>query len=112
MQTLNKRMSNGVIYLTSEKKEKYVNAAQALLAMQALQFVMVMSGYLTTSHISTKSGSIELCVHLENQLLPLVSAGYFYTWKEITSHQYWDPYQKEVDRVRCVTYYFEFKKEK
>lgn len=111
MQTLNKRMSNGVIYLTSEKKEKYVNAAQALLAMQALQFVIVMSDYMTTSHIRMKSGTIELCVHLENLLLPPVLAGYGFTWKEITSHRFWDPYSKKTCRVRCVTYYFEFKKE-
>lgn len=112
MQTLNKRMSNGVIYLTSEKKEKYFNAAQALLAMQALQFVMVMSDYLTTSHIRMKSGNIELCVHLGNQSLPQVPTGYGYTRKEITSHRYWDMYLKKMCRVRCVTYYFDFKKEK
>lgn len=112
MQTLNKRMSNGVIYLTSEKKEKYVNAAQALLAMQALQFVMVMSDYMTTSHIRMKSGTIELCVHFENQSLPRVPAGNGFTWKQITSHGYWDTYTKKPCRVRCVTYYFEFKNEK
>lgn len=112
MQTFKKEMSNGTIYLTSEKRNKFINAANALLAMQAAQFVMVMSDYLTTSHINITNGIIELSVHFEGKPFPKLPNGYGYTWSETTSHYYWNDYSKEVRRCRVKRLVFEFENEK
>ena len=98
-----KRTSNPfAIELVSEKKEKYINDVSAMLAANALSFVMARQGFLTCTRLDKENKCFEVCVHFDLQHIPVVPKGYFFTWRSITSSQ--SSYSGE--RVRCITYYF------
>ena len=105
---MKKEVRNGTIYLTSEKKAPFINAAAALLAMQAIEFVAANMGYNTNSSIYLPHKRISLSVHFEGANLPQLPSGYKYTWREIKSHTYYSEYDKEEQRVRVITFYFEY----
>lgn len=107
---MKKERRYGVIHIESDKSEKFINAGQALMAMQALQYLVVFQGYLTTSTINIAQGRIELVVHLNDIHNPNIPLGYMYTWKDISSHEYWSNATNQIERIRCITYNFEFYK--
>lgn len=107
---MKKERMYGMIHIKSDKSEKFINAGQALMAMQALQFLLAFQGNLITSSINIDQGRIELTVHLNGIHNLNIPFGYMYTQKEITSHEYWSIATNQIERIRCISYYFEFDK--
>lgn len=105
---MKKEVRNGTIHLTSEKSAKFINAATALLAMQAIEFLAANMGYSTHSSIYLPHKRIELSIHFEGANLPQLPPGYKYSWRDITSHTYYSEYDKQETRVRVIDYYFEY----
>lgn len=105
---MKKEVRNGTIHLTSEKSEPFINAATALLAMQAIEFVAANMGYSTHSSIYLPHKRIELSIHFEGANLPQLPSGYKYTWRDITSHSFYSDTLREEVRVRVIDYYFEY----
>lgn len=105
---MKKEVRNGTIYMTSEKAAKFINAASALLAMQAIEFLAANMGYSTHSDICLPTNRIELTVHFEGANIPVLPQGYKYTWREISSHSYYSKWTGQEERVRVIHYYFEY----
>lgn len=102
------RKSNGVIYVTSDKNEKFINKNIAFMAMQMIQLYLFEKGYLVSTTMSSASNKIELTCYFDEKPFPAVPEGYHYTQRETTSHNYWSDFSKTYDRVRCCTYYFRY----
>lgn len=100
--------SNGVIYVTSDASEKFINKNMAFMAMQMIQLYLFEQGYLVTTSMNSGTNKIELTCHFDGKPFPTLPKGYLYTQRELTSHHYWSDYSKSYDRVRCCTFYFRF----
>ena len=99
-----KRISNPyAIELVSDRQEKYINDFSAISAANVLAFAMASQGFLTCTSFDPSNKTFEVCVHFDFQHIPVVPAGYSYTWRSITSSQ--SSYRD--DRVRCITYHFD-----
>lgn len=105
---MKKERRYGVNHVISEEQAKFVNAAAAVMAMQAIQMLFALQGYLATSSINLEHGKVELTIHFEGQPFPTLPQGYKYTTKEVTSHYYWSDADNQQSRVRCVEYTFKY----
>ena len=103
-----KENSNGRITITSDKDVKFINVNNALMAAQMMQLNMTQQGYLTTSMFDLNNKKIEVTVHFSDKAFPTIFNGYKSTWHEVTSSQYWSEHRKKMQRVRCLTFYFEY----
>lgn len=92
----------------SDKFYKFNDQSSAMRFCLKTQSYFATLGYLTTSTICTEYKTIEVIVHFEGKPYPSTPASMLYTYKEVTSHQYWSDYEGRQVRVRCVTYYFKY----
>lgn len=91
-----------MITIKKDLGDMFTTRAEAVLALQQLQFVMAMGEYpIVTTYISAYS--LELEVHFYNQM-PHLPNGYKASYKEVRS------YDKEDGRMRVKTFYFFYKK--
>lgn len=100
--------SVGQLFIRSDRNEKFINQFNAAAACQMMALNLITQGYLTTTYMSPQNKIFECCVHIENKPMPIVPKSYAYTWKEITSHKYFDKFDKKVYRIRCITFHFEY----
>lgn len=100
--------SAGTLFIESDRNEKFFNQASAAAACQVMALNLVTQGYLTTTFMDPDNKKFECCVHLESKQMPIVTKPYCFTWKEITSHSHFSEYDKTLNRIRCITYYFEY----
>lgn len=78
----------------------FATRAEAVLALQLLQFVFAMGGYrIVSSYIN--GYTLELEVHFDNQM-PQLPNGYKASRSEVRS------YDREDGRMRVKTFYFDF----
>lgn len=100
----------GVHHIDTDKQAEFLNAATAIMALQALQMLYTLQGYLTYSHINVSNGCVELTIYFEGKPFPKLPQGYLYTRREITSFTYWSNQCRKLERIRRVIFRFEFKK--
>lgn len=100
--------SAGALFIRSDRNEKFIDQFNAASACQIMALNMVTQGYLTTTYMSPENKTFECCVHIDSKQMPIVPKAYYFTWKEITSHNYFDKYDKTLNHIRCITYYFEY----
>ncbi len=105
---MKKSIENGVIYIESEKEQKYINAISAIAAAQCVQLNLALEGYLVTSTFNIENNRAEVTVHFDGKPIPKINQGTKPTKKTITSHQYWQEFTKSMVRVRCMDLTFEF----
>lgn len=105
---MKKERSIGVNRVTSDKYYKFNDQSSALRLCLITQSYFATLGYLTTSTLNTEYKKIEVTVHFEGKPYPSTPASMLYTFKELTSHQYWSDIEGRQVRVRCVTYYFSY----
>lgn len=109
IKTMRKFKNNaGVLTIQGDQKEKFHNQACALMSAQLMAIALVNEGYLVTTYLSSEVKKFEVSVHLEDKQMPKLSNNIKYTRKEITSHEYWSSYFKQVTRVRVITFYFTY----
>lgn len=104
---MRKERRHGTCYMKSERTEKFINEASALLAAQTMQTLLFTRGFVTTSNFSKFPKKMEVSVIFKNEL-PLVPKAYIASAKEISSHEYYDDYSMKVCRIRVITYYFTY----
>lgn len=102
-----KERKNGSIYMRSETNEKFINEAAALQAAQAMQTLLFTEGFSTYTSFYKGLKKLEVEAHFENNL-PIIPEGYKSSCKEITSHEYYQDFSKEVVRCRTITFYFKY----
>lgn len=105
---MKKEIRNGVIYIESEKEQKYISASAAIMAAQYTELYFAMEGYLVSSTYNLENNKVEVTVHFESKPYPKIYNGAKPTKKTITSHQYWQEFTKSMVRVRCMDLTFEF----
>lgn len=105
---MKKSKRNGVIYIESEKDQKYSNAISAISAAQWVELTLAFEGYLVSSTYNTENNRAEVTVHFNNKPYPKINKLPKPTKKTITSHQYWQEFTKSMVRVRCLDLTFEF----
>lgn len=88
--------------------KKFINAATAIMAMQAAQIYYALAGYVTTSSISLENGRCELTIHFDGKPYPTLPNGYLYSTKEITSHVFYSAICGGATRVRCLEFAYKF----
>lgn len=77
----------------------FATRAEAVLALQQLQFVFAMGGYkIVSTYISEYS--LELQVHFDKNM-PQMPTGYKASYSEVTSHP-----SKDGTRIRVKTFFF------
>ena len=105
---MKKSIKNGVIYIESEKEQKYISASAAIMAAQYTELYLAMEGYLVSSTYNVENEKVEVTVHFDGKPYPKIYKGAKPTKKTITSHQYWQEFSKSMVRVRCMTLTFKF----
>lgn len=106
--SMKKENINGRISIKSDREEKFINMNAAILAAQMMQLNMTQQGYLTASYFNPECKSLEVTVHFSEKAFPTIFTGYKSTWHEVTSHEFWSEVGKKIERVRCLTYHFEY----
>ena len=101
---------NGYKEVIGKESAPFVNAGTAILAMQAIQFVVAMQGYSSYGDINLENGKVELRVHLHNTIAPSIPQGYHFTQRRISSQHYYDNRKHIASELRVVTYIFKFNK--
>ena len=107
---MKKSNRNGYKEVISEVGALFVNQGTAILAMQALQFVIASQGYDTYSEIVPKHGRIELQVHIDKPFAPSIPNGYTFTTRRITSQDYYSEREHIDYKLRVVHYEFKYNK--
>lgn len=105
---MKKENLNGVIYITSDENEKFVNGTAAIMACQMIQMYYAQQNNLTTNSINLENGRVELTVYFDKTTVANLPKSYLYTKKVISSHEYWSDVLKKNHRVRVINYYFKF----
>lgn len=96
--------------VTGNEGASFINAGLAMLAMQALQFVVASQGYATYSDIVLETGRIELRAHLNKPIVPSIPHGYSYTQRTVTSQHMYDKRKHIAYELRVVTWTFKYHK--
>lgn len=85
---------------------KFINAGNAVMALQTAQFYFSMLGYLTSSHIDIENKYINLTVHFTDKSYPKLPHGYLFSSIELSSHWYFSERENKADKVRVVSYQY------
>lgn len=105
---MKKERTFGVNRITSDKFYSFTDESSAVRHCLKAQSYYATLGYLTTSSLSPETKRLEVTVHFEGKPFPSTPASMLYTYKEVTSHEYWSEYEGRQVRVRCVSYYFKY----
>lgn len=107
---MKKSNTNGYKEVIGKEGASFINAGTAMLAMQALQFVVATQGYATYSDIVLETGRIEVRAHLQKPIIPNVPHGYGYTQRRVTSQHMYDERTHTAYNLRVVTWIFKYNK--
>jgi len=99
---------SGTLCVSSEKNGKFINFMTAVMACTAVQMFYASMGFSTHTDIYRESKRIEVRVHIDSYVMPALPGPYLFSHREITSFPYTSSWAKPGERVRVVTYYFEF----
>ncbi len=105
---MTKERKNGSCSIYTNANCNFINDKFALLAAQAIQLYIAELNLLSHLRCDFSVGSIELTIHLEGTSVPKLPNGYLYSTKELHSHEYFNNYDNEVCRVRCLVYTFTY----
>lgn len=101
---------DGYKEVTGTEGVSFINAFNAIVAMQALQTAVALQGYATYSDIVLENGRIELRAHLDKPIIPSIPQGYTYTQRSVSSHHMYDKRKHIAYELRVVTWTFKYKK--
>lgn len=105
-----KAITNGYKEVIDKEGQFFINAATAMLAMQALQFVVASQGYATYSDIVLETGRIKVSAHLDTPAFPKVPRGCAYTQRRVSSQHMYDDRKHIAYELRVVTWIFKYNK--
>lgn len=100
--------SCGTLCVSSDVRDKFANFVVAVMAMQVIQMFYASRGYSVISSIYEETKRIEVRIHFDSFAMPTLPTGYFYSRREITSQAYEGYNTKPGERVRVMSYSFDF----
>lgn len=98
----------GTLCSLSEDKGKFYNFMAAVMAMNAVQIFYASQGFSVNSSIHEETKHVEVRIHFDSFNMPTLPAGYLYSRREITSQAYDGYNAKPGERVRVMSYCFDF----
>lgn len=101
---------NGYKEVIGNEGASFINAGTAILAMQALQFVVASQGYATYSDIVLETGRIKLRAYVEKPIIPIIPHGYAYTQRSVTSQHVYNERKHIAYELRVVIWTFKYNK--
>lgn len=99
---------SGALCVSSEGPGEFTDFMAAVMACNAVQLFYASQGFSVHSDICTKTKVVEVRIHFDSFVMPTLPSAYHFTTREITSIDFISSMAKPGDRVRVMTYYFEF----
>lgn len=100
--------SCGTLCVSSDVRDKFVNFVAAVMAMQVVQMFYAKRGFSVNSSINKETKHVEVRIHFESFDMPTLPASFLFSRREITSQAYNGYNARPGERVRVVSYSFEF----
>lgn len=100
--------SCGTLCISSEDKGKFYDFMTAVMAMNAVQIFYAHQGFSVNSSINKDTKRVEVRIHFETFDMPTLPAGYLFSRREITSQPYNGYNARPGERVRVLSYSFDF----
>lgn len=100
--------SCGTLCVSSDVRDKFVNFVAAVMAMQVVQMFYAKRGFSVNSSINKETKRVEVRIHFDSFDMPTLPASFLFSRREITSQAYNGYNARPGERVRVVSYSFEF----
>lgn len=100
--------SCGTLCVSSEDKGKFFNFMAAVMALNAVQMFYASQGFRVNSSIYEETKHVEVRIHFDSFDMPTLPACYHYSRREITSQAYNGYNARPGERVRVLSYSFDF----
>lgn len=100
--------SCGTLCVLSEEQGKFFNFMAAVMALNAVQMFYASLGFSVNSTICEETKLVEVRIHFESFDFPTLPACYHYSRREITSQSYTGNNAQPGERIRVVSYCFDF----
>ena len=100
--------SCGTLCVSSDVRDKFGGFLAAVMAMQVVQMFYASRGFSVSSSIYENTKHVEVRIHFDSFNMPSLPDGYFFSRREITSQAYEGYNAKPGERVRVLSYSFEF----
>lgn len=100
--------SCGTLCVSSEKDCKFYDFMTAVMALNAVQVFYAHLGFWVSSSIYEGTKRVEVRIHFDTFDMPTLPAGYMFSRREITSQAYEGYNAKPGERLRVMSYSFEF----
>lgn len=100
--------SCGTLCVSSDVRDKFGNFVAAVMAMQVVQMFYASRGFSVSSSIYEKTKHVEVRIRFDSFTFPTLPAGYFFSRREITSQAYEGYNAQPGERIRVVSYSFDF----
>ena len=98
----------GTLCVSSGNDAKFVDFMCAVMAMNAVQIFYARLGYAVHSDLCEKTKNLEVRIHFDSFDVPRLPAGYLFSSREITSQPFTGYNAQPCERVRVVSYRFDF----
>lgn len=100
--------SCGTLCVSSDVRDKFGNFTAAVLSMELVQRFYASRGFSVSSSIYKETKHVEVRIYFDSFNMPSLPDGYFFSRREITSQAY-DGYKAQPgERVRVLSYSFDF----
>lgn len=100
--------SCGTLCVSSKRDCKFINFMAAVMAMNVLQMFYANLGFSVNCSIHEGTKRVEVRIHFDTFNMPALPDGYLYSEREITSQAYEGYNARPGERVRVISYSFEF----
>lgn len=98
----------GTLCVSSGNDAKFVDFMCAVMAMNAVQLFFASLGYSVHSDINKKTKHVEVRIHFGTFDVPVLPASYLFSSREITSQPFTGYNAQPCERVRVLSYRFDF----
>lgn len=98
----------GYITMESDKQHTFADFTQALKHFQSLLMLLASQGLFITTYIRPTNKTLDVKVFLDGLSQPWLPVDCKYSWKEITSQEFYNDYRKKVQRIRTIIYHFNY----
>lgn len=100
--------SCGTLCVLSEDKDTFGSFGAAVMAMHLVSMFYANLGFSVSSSIHKETKHVEVRIYFDSFDMPTLPTDYFYSRREITSQAYEGYNAKPCERVRVVSYSFDF----
>ena len=98
-----------MIKIKKNHNKKFADKMCAMFAMQSFELLFLRQDYYMYSTYNVYGKTLELSVMFDMHKIPVLPRNYQFSRSEIKSTYDWNPYTKQANYSRVITYYFDYK---